>query len=364
MRKEKKAPRTHDLKNIDAKGLKILRKLARFLLKQFLHPREFFGKAIAKQSVKTKKREYLVDTLKFKDFYLRMKIANIRKRLAENDSLNNELCLDRKHHQDLINVKLMVKALEEIAEEEQKVLMQEEKEALEKLKKERAELAANKESVEVETPRSDSADGDQVPPSGESSLEDNSSKPRRARETGGGKEKKKREEAKESYGIDNVIKFGNAQIRSKTFNNSPMLDNRFHQLNTIEEEKQETQTSNYFDNASEREDSKLFSSHHLRTSANLNGLEFDEEMKVKMSPDSLNKTLKRENKNNQSSQVVSPVEIEKDRLELAIENRGTNVGRLTGRPASWKDTSVSKSMNVTDSEPLAQTVPDFMLEKT
>jgi len=46
--KEKKKPRQHDLKNIDTKGRKILRKLARFLLKQFLHPREFFGKAIQK----------------------------------------------------------------------------------------------------------------------------------------------------------------------------------------------------------------------------------------------------------------------------------------------------------------------------
>ena len=56
--------------------------------------------------------------LKFKDFYLRVKIANIRKRLVENESLNKEICLDQKTHKDLINVKIMVKALEEIAEEE------------------------------------------------------------------------------------------------------------------------------------------------------------------------------------------------------------------------------------------------------
>ena len=46
--KKRKAPRQHNLANIDARGVKILRKLARFLLKQFLHPREFFGKAITK----------------------------------------------------------------------------------------------------------------------------------------------------------------------------------------------------------------------------------------------------------------------------------------------------------------------------
>ena len=38
--------------------------------------------------------------------------------MTENESLNNEICLDKKAHKDLINVKLMVKALEELAEEE------------------------------------------------------------------------------------------------------------------------------------------------------------------------------------------------------------------------------------------------------
>ena len=92
-----------------------------------MHPREFFGKAITKEFIKTKKRKFELDVLKFKDFYLRIKIANIRKRLSENESLNKELCLDQKTHKDLINVKLMVKALEELAEEEQKKLVEEEK---------------------------------------------------------------------------------------------------------------------------------------------------------------------------------------------------------------------------------------------
>lgn len=55
-RKSKK--RVHNLANIDAKGIKILTKLARYLLKQYLHPREFFGKSIQKEHVKTKKREF------------------------------------------------------------------------------------------------------------------------------------------------------------------------------------------------------------------------------------------------------------------------------------------------------------------
>jgi hypothetical protein len=73
------------------------------------------------------------------------------------------------------------------------------------------------------------------------------------------------------------MKFGNSSIRSKNNGtHSPLLGDRFIHLNTIEEEKHETQTSNYIENVSEREDSKLFSSHHLRAS-NLTGLEFDEE---------------------------------------------------------------------------------------
>ena len=116
--KPKTKRRAHNLANIDEKGTKILRKLARYLLKQFLHPREFFGKAITKEHIKTKKREFHLDVLKISDFYLKMKIASIRKKLTENESLNNELCLDKKHHKHLLNVKLTVKALEELAEEE------------------------------------------------------------------------------------------------------------------------------------------------------------------------------------------------------------------------------------------------------
>ena len=56
--------------------------------------------------------------MKIKDFYLRVKIASIRKRLVENESLNKEICLDQNNHKDLINVKLMIKLLEEIAEQE------------------------------------------------------------------------------------------------------------------------------------------------------------------------------------------------------------------------------------------------------
>jgi altronate dehydratase len=55
-----------------------------------------------------------------------MKIASIRKRLTENASINEELCIDVKTNKELFNVKQMVRALEEIAEEEQIHMMKEE----------------------------------------------------------------------------------------------------------------------------------------------------------------------------------------------------------------------------------------------
>ena len=354
--KEKKK-RVHNLKNIDAKGLKILRKLARFLLKQFLHPREFFGKAIQKQTIKTKKREFYLDTLTFKEFYLRIKIANIRKRLTENESLNNEICLDKKAHKDLINVKIMVKALEEVAEEEQKVLLDEEKAAAEeKAKKKEKDGEGKRDTIgtsDVETPRSESADK-LIESGGEEEKKDED------KEKGPGAGKKK-ETAKESYGVDSM-KFGNSSIRGKSSSHSPLLAERaFQQLNTIEEEKHETQTSNYMESASERENSKLLSSNNLRNSQQLVGLEFEEETKSakhsaknsekqKMSPDMLNKSLLRDERVNSASQVVSPTEIDKveANIELATAEHSEKQGRLTGRASSWKDNLIAKSMKESD----------------
>ena len=216
--KSKRKPRQHNLANIDAKGIKILRKVARFLLKQFLHPREFFGKAITKEKIKTKKREFNIDVLKFKDFYLRVKIANIRKRLVENESLNKEICLDQKTHKDLINVKIMVKALEEIAEEEQKALLEEEKQAAEKLAEDKRKDTTIGAS-DVETPRSekDASDKEQQDDSGAKNKSNNKQEESK---------KDKPEHPKDSYGIESM-KFGNAAIRSKNNGtHSPLLGER------------------------------------------------------------------------------------------------------------------------------------------
>ena len=79
-----------------------------------MHPREFFGPAVYKQLVKTKKRENHVDIIQTKDFYLRLKLAGLRKTVKEVDNLNKFLCLDSKY-MNLMQFKKVVKALEEVA---------------------------------------------------------------------------------------------------------------------------------------------------------------------------------------------------------------------------------------------------------
>ena len=78
-------PIVYNLKKIDESGIQILQDVAKFLLKEYQHPREFFGKMVKNNvEVKTEKKVFRVDTLSMKDFYLKIKIANIRKTLAEN----------------------------------------------------------------------------------------------------------------------------------------------------------------------------------------------------------------------------------------------------------------------------------------
>lgn len=190
----------------------------------------------------------------------------------------------------------MVKALEELAEEEQKVLLEEEKKQAENLAK--VEAGEKKDTIgasDVETPRSDNQPDNKIK---DALVEETKTASEKDEPT---EEKKKKEEVKESYVVDS-IKFGNA--RSKNISNSPSIAERaFVPLNTIEEERNETQTSNYLENISEREDSRLMSSNNFRGS-NINGLEFEEEQKSlghKMSPEMFNKTLNREDKGNSMS---------------------------------------------------------------
>lgn len=60
---------------------------------------------------------------------MKVKIANIRKVLTENQSLNEELCLDPATHPTVFNMKTFVRALEDVAEIEQEKIFEEQKEA-------------------------------------------------------------------------------------------------------------------------------------------------------------------------------------------------------------------------------------------
>lgn len=121
---------------LDEKGTKILKKLARFLLERYMHPREFFGPTIKKEVVANKKKNK-VEIIKTQDFYLRLKLASIRKKLAQNDSLNLFLAIDGSKFPGLMQVKKMIKALEAIAEGEQEIMLKEQEE---KEMKEREEV--------------------------------------------------------------------------------------------------------------------------------------------------------------------------------------------------------------------------------
>ena len=261
----------------------MLTKLARFLLKQFVHPREFFGQCIKKTTIVTKRKTYKLDALPFKDFYLRIKIASIRKKLTPNVSLDRELAIDRKKHSDLIHVKSMVRILEEIAEGEQESLMKEEEERrrlsrLEEGKKlEESTLSHSLGSDEPATPKtSDSQDGKPTSESRESDFGEKPSRNGQMSKSLGEDENKgrmskarKQEKSLSSPGdckpaleAPELLRFGNAR------HDPPASANRAYKsgcgpnmvLGTIEEDKAETQTSNYQDGLSEREDSRLFSS--------------------------------------------------------------------------------------------------------
>lgn len=197
-------PSTYDLKQIDSAGADLLRQVARYLLKEYLHPREFFGKAIKNnQEVKVGEKTYKVDLLKVKDFYLKIKIANIRKTLDQNESINAQLCLDPQTHPDVFNVKLFVRALEDIAEEEQEKLF------LEEQAEEESKKLLSEESKQEEAPPKSPKDQD---------YKDSSSS------------KVVKSEA---------VKFGRGSSKA---GRSPHLSSKFHPLGTIEEAQSETTT--------------------------------------------------------------------------------------------------------------------------
>lgn len=113
---------------LDEKGHKILKKLARFLLERYMHPREFFGPTIKKEIFG--KNRCKVEVIKLHDFYLRIKLASIRKKLKENITLNAFLAIDGQKHPGFVQVRRMIKALEVVAEKEQEFIAKEQEEKL------------------------------------------------------------------------------------------------------------------------------------------------------------------------------------------------------------------------------------------
>ena len=99
------------------------------------------------------------------------------------------------------------------------------------------------------------------------------------------------------------MKFGGGRSEMSGPNKSPMMGNSFVHLNTIEEERYETHTSNYMDGMSERDDSKLLSSNQLRNSQIGKDLDLESQDKEaitqKMSPDLLNNSLGNESNKSQ-----------------------------------------------------------------
>ena len=96
--------------------LKVMKKLARFLLERYMHPREFFGPTIKKEIVGSRKSK--VEVIKLSDFYLRLKLASIRKKLKEKPEVNEFLAIFKGKHPEFVHVKKLIKALEIIAEGE------------------------------------------------------------------------------------------------------------------------------------------------------------------------------------------------------------------------------------------------------
>jgi hypothetical protein len=210
-----------------------------------MHPREFFGPTIKKEVIGVKKNK--VEVIKLHDFYLRLKLASIRKKLKENVSINLFLAIDGEKHPGFIQVKRMIKALEIIAEKEQEQLIKEQEEKHEEMK-EKIRVLQEERKEKGEPPLSEEEIADLV-----SSPKDDKGKKKAA----AAKEKEKEEAAKKEDqegkdgdkkkpkmgGLDEMLKLGGKEGKGKSRFASQLGPGG--QLNTIEEDLHETQTSHY-----------------------------------------------------------------------------------------------------------------------
>ncbi len=247
-----------------------------------MHPREFYGPAIYRQMIKCKVRNsesHPVDILHAKDFYQRMKAAGVRKTLKEDENLNKFLRLDTKFPH-LMQMKRVVKALEEIAQIEQKKMQDE---MTKKAQKAASGLNDSKIDEENEDKEDDLDEESEEGDIGEDEKKEAARKMRR--------KKSKRKgaaamgpsakanmdlirEAGMGAGYMNdyfagASKIGGAGANPAAQKLAMMMGGSggFSNLNTIEEEKHETQTSNYFrDAANATESERDYDPNHVRGS--------------------------------------------------------------------------------------------------
>jgi hypothetical protein len=215
---------------------------------------------------------YKVDTLTFKEFYLRIKIASIRKKLTPNASLNKELCVDCKKYDDVIHVKSLVRILEEIAEAEQDRLIKEQKEIGavtspqnlsnidHSMDDDSVVTPKTNDSASGQKPKDDSSDNRPMgmrnnPISKSQDGEDGvKQKTKKLTRTGASSPKNSSD-----YKEGDLMKLGQARLEgsfSAPRGNKSTMGPKV-ELCTIEEDKAETQTSHYIDGISERQDSSL-----------------------------------------------------------------------------------------------------------
>ena len=117
-----------------------------------MHPREFFGPTIKKEVLGSKKSK--VEVINHHDFYLRIKLASIRKKLTPNASLNSFLGIDMEKYPNFVQVKRMIKALEIVAENEQEAMIKEAEQKaklMEKTRQERVEQGLSPEPTDMDS---------------------------------------------------------------------------------------------------------------------------------------------------------------------------------------------------------------------
>lgn len=211
-----------------------------------------------------------VDILLAKDFYSRLKAAGIRKTGNQDENLNVFLRLDPKFPH-LMQMKRVVKALEEVAQVEQKKMQEEHQKMIEKLengeipepKKEPSKINKQGDNVIKEIEEEE----EEEQPSLEESEQEEEEEPKPKKKKKGSKKKgkgKNMDLVRETGGFVNDY-FSGAKGPS---NKLAGVLGGYTALNTIEEEKHETQTSNYFREAAGvvTESDRDYDNTHLRGS--------------------------------------------------------------------------------------------------